>query len=113
LLGSRDWNITFTCSAQGVTLLLSGQPYSIAQLEANHPGEHPLRQAVRELIAKKQGTVRAGQAPFRPILRFEVPPDGQRAYLLAYAVLDSLHLPVVRHNIKPNEPKLEDYYRQP
>jgi hypothetical protein len=112
VVGNRDWNITLTCSPQGAVLLITQQQFALSVLQTTHQGEHPLRKAVRELIAHKQATVRPGEPPYRPILCFEVPPDGLRCYWAAADVLGDLQLPMIRHNINPYEPKLEDYYRK-
>jgi hypothetical protein len=112
ILGSRDWNVPFACDGKGVTLLLTEQQFSLAMLQTSYAGEHPLRKTVRDLIERKQALVRPGEPPFRPILHFEVPPEGLQAFLLSYAVLENLQLPVIRHNVKPNQPTLEDYFRK-
>jgi hypothetical protein len=109
VVSDRDWNVTLSCTAKGVKLLLTQEEFSLAALQTHYPGEHPIHQAVRQLVEKKQATVRPGEPPYRPTLRFEVPPDGLRPYLVANAVLQDLGLPVVRHNFNPNPPKEYNY----
>jgi hypothetical protein len=112
VMGNRDWNINIDCATQGITLLVTQEDYSLATLQAKAPGEHPLHKVVRELIARKEATVRPGEPPYRPILYFEVPPGCWRTYFLAQDLLADLQLPAVRRNVPPRQPKLEDYFRK-
>ena len=75
-------------------------------------GDNRLARIIRETIARRQATLRPGEAPYRPILRFEVYPDGVRAYFTAFQLLESLQLPMVRHNVEPAEPDLSTYFRK-
>ncbi len=54
---------------------------------------NPLLQCVQQLIDRKQATVRRGDIPYRPEVRFLVHPDADRTYHLAYPTLDSLAAP--------------------
>jgi hypothetical protein len=67
---------------------------------------------VQKIIARRQATIRQGEMPFRPIIRFRVHPDGLRAYYLAYPALESLGVPMSRENLQPEqEPKSNDLNR--
>jgi hypothetical protein len=68
-------------------------------------GASSLRQTVRGMIDRRQATVRFGEAPFRPQVRFLVRPDGLRAYFLAFPALESLKVPMTRDNIGRDENK--------
>jgi hypothetical protein len=100
LLGNRDWLIYLECNADGVVLKHGNQKFTREALAATTAGESTLAQAVRQLVAKRQATVRPGEPPYRPLLRFQVHPDGLRAYYLAYPLLDSLRLPMARENME-------------
>ena len=55
------------------------------------------------MVARRQASVRPGEAPYRPQLRFLVRPDGLRSFHLAYPALESLRLPMTRQDIDRNE----------
>lgn len=99
-LGSRDWIIAVECRADGVVLLATGQRLTNDELAR---GGSALPAAVRQMIARKQASVRAGELPYRPLVRFLVRPDGFRAYYLAYPVLEPLRLPMTRENLEADE----------
>jgi hypothetical protein len=98
LTGNRDWLIVVECGAEGVVLQPTGQRFPTAALQPTPGQEQLLVTAVRQLIVKRQATVRPGEAPFRPLLRFRVSPQGLQAYYLAYPLLDALRLPMSREN---------------
>ncbi len=99
VLGNRDWMILIECRANEVIVKPWGYRFPVAA-GAPHASEHPLVQKVRELIARRQATVRAGEAPYRPLLRFQVRPDGLRSYYFAYPLLDALRIPMSRENLE-------------
>src|SRR4029077_1819161 len=76
VLGNRDWLLYVECRADGVVLKYGNQRFSLAMLAQKSPGEHPLTTAVREVVARRQATVGPGEPPWRPMLRFQVQPDG-------------------------------------
>jgi len=100
ILGNRDWLIYLECNGEGVVLKQGNQKFSVAALSAPTKGDHPLVQAVRQIVDRRQATVRPGEPPYRPLLRFQIQPDGLRAYYLAYPLLDSLRLPMTRENME-------------
>jgi hypothetical protein len=100
LLGNRDWFITLDCRAEEVIVLSTGRRFSLATLQATVAGEHPLVQEIRQLIARRQAAVPAGEPPWRPVLRYRVDADGLRSYYLANALLSVLHLPAQRENLE-------------
>ena len=103
ILSNRDWPIYIECTATGVTVKQGGEKFTIDALAAPTRGEHPLAQTIRQMIARRQATVRTGEPPYRPMLRFQVRPDGMRAYYLAYPLLDGLRLPMARENLEANK----------
>jgi hypothetical protein len=56
--------------------------------------------AVRQIIARRQATVKAGEAPYRPKIRFRVHPDGQRSYYCAYPLFEGLGIPMARQDLE-------------
>jgi hypothetical protein len=100
LLGNRDWIIFVECSRQAVVVKQGKQRFTVETLEAAPNGPHPLTEAVRQMIARRQATVRAGEPPFRPMLRFQVQPEGLRTYYLAYPLLAPLGVPMARENVE-------------
>jgi hypothetical protein len=63
----------------------------------------PLLAALREMIDRRQATVRPGEPPYRPHIRFKVWPEGLRTYYLAYPALEVLQVPMTRENRKRDE----------
>jgi hypothetical protein len=101
LSGSRDWALSVECTADGV-VLPTGEKITAKSL-AGPEGGKALRSAIEGLIARKQATVREGEPPYRPIVRFLVHPDGLRLYHMAYPTLEPLQVPIVRQNVEPEE----------
>jgi hypothetical protein len=57
------------------------------------------------MIVRRQATVRPGEPPYRPYIRFQIRPDGLRSYYLAYPVLENLGIPMARQDLEAEEPK--------
>lgn len=112
LTGNRDWYIPVVCKAGEISLPLSRRRFSVNSLVSSAPGDNPLTQTMRQTIMRRQIQRQPGQPPYRPILRFEVWPDGLRTYHLVYPMLEELHLPMVRRNVPLHEPDLSDFYRK-
>ena len=51
------------------------------------------------LVDRRQASVRPGEPPYRPLLRFQVHPDGLRGYYFAYPLLERLRIPMSRENL--------------
>jgi hypothetical protein len=100
LLGNRDWIIFVDCSRSAVVVKQGNQKFTVETLEAAPQGAHPLTEAVRQMIARRQATVREGEPPYRPLLRFQVQPEGLRSYYLAYPLLAPLGVPMARENVE-------------
>src|SRR5436305_1621069 len=50
------------------------------------------------------GTVRQGEPPYRPLVRFRVHPDGVRSYYFAYPLVEILGVPMSREYVEPPNP---------
>jgi hypothetical protein len=106
LFTNRDWVVPLECTAGGLVLTLTGQRFPLAALARREGDNNPLKLAVQQLIARRQMSVRPGEPPYRPQIRFRVWPDGLRAYHLAYPALEALHVPMSRENVeREEEPK--------
>jgi hypothetical protein len=44
--------------------------------------------------------VRPGEAPYRPVIRFQVSKEGLRSYFHAYPLLEPLRVPMTRENVE-------------
>jgi hypothetical protein len=105
LVGNRDWIIPIECTADALVVFPSGQRIAIAQLVTGQAGRNPLVEIIQQMVARRQATVRPGEPPYRPMIRFRVRPDGLRSYHLAYPALEVLQLPMTRENVDPEEGK--------
>ena len=74
-----------------------------ASVLAGTAGGNPLLLCVQQLIDRKQATVRTGDAPYRPEVRFLVHPDADRTYHLAYPMLDALAAPKTAEPLEPED----------
>jgi hypothetical protein len=98
LISNRDWVIAIECKADAVVVKPWGLRFPATA--ATDGKEHPLVVAVRNMIARRQATVRPGEPPYRPLLRFQVHPDGLRSYYFAYPLLEILRVPMSRENLE-------------
>src|SRR5262249_355643 len=97
--GSRDWIIAVECLQDAVIVHPYGQRIGTTAL-APAGAENALQRAVRQLIERRQATVRPGEPPYRPQIRFLVRKDGLHAYYLAYPALEALRIPMTRQNLE-------------
>jgi hypothetical protein len=102
-INNRDWVIPIECRADAVVVLPGGQTIASAALVAGAGDRNPLRDLVGGMIARRQATVRPGEPPYRPMIRFRVRPEGLRSYYLAYPALERLGVPMSRESIDPDE----------
>jgi hypothetical protein len=102
LSGDRDWIVFVECKTEGVVIYPTRLliPSSVLGLSS---GSNPLLQCVQQLIDRKQATVRRGDLPYRPEVRFLVHPDADRTYHLAYPTLDSLAAPKTAQDLAPED----------
>ena len=102
LIGNRDYVITVECTADTVLVPAAGLRLATVSLAAPG-GDNSLLQGVRQLIERRQASVRPGEVPYRPQIRFLVQPDGLRSYYTAYPALERLQLPMTRENFQPED----------
>jgi hypothetical protein len=108
--GDRDYVILVECRANAVVLHPFGTSFSAESLAPNNGGGALLQEAVGRLVARRQATVRPGEQPYRPQVRFLVRPDGLLSMHRAYPVLQGLHIPLSRQNLDADaEVNLSDY----
>jgi hypothetical protein len=100
--GNRDWVIGIECRGDAVVLLSTGATLPLANLY-QAGSTNPLQEAVRQMIARRQASVRPGEPPYRPQIRFLVRPNGFRSYYLAYPALEGLQVPMSRQNLDADE----------
>ena len=98
LIGNRDWVIPVECHADAVVLRNAGQKFAPTSLTAG--ADNPLLQSLRQTIARRQATVRPGEPPYRPQLRFLIYPDGLKTYYTALSAVDALGVTVTRQNVE-------------
>jgi hypothetical protein len=73
-------------------------------LSGGEGGGDRLVQAVRQMIARKQGTVRPCDPPYQPRIRFLIrPPGGLRSYYQSYPLLQAVGVPMARENLEAEE----------
>jgi hypothetical protein len=102
LSGDRDWIVFVECKTEGVVIYPTHLLVPVSAL-GRASGSNPLLQSVRQLIERKQATVRRGDAAFRPEVRFLVHPDAGRTYHLAYPMLDPLAAPKTAQTLAPED----------
>ena len=100
MLANRDFLLTIECFADVVALYPSGQVFSVARGPDQKNIDQALLQAVLSLIERRQATVRAGEAAYRPQLRFQVHPEALRTYFYVYPLFENLRIPMTRENLE-------------
>jgi hypothetical protein len=100
VVGNREWVIGVECKAGAAVLMATGLEVPLDSLRPAADGSNPLAQALTRLIARRQASVRPGEPPFRPQLRFFVRPEGLRSYYRAFPALEALGLPMTRENVE-------------
>jgi hypothetical protein len=103
LNGDRDWVIEIECGPHAVSIPLARLQLSAEQI-GSPDGAALLLQAVQRLIDRRQASVRPGEVPYRPQLRFVVKPGSLRTFHLAYPALQSLPIPKTRQDAAADEP---------
>jgi hypothetical protein len=103
LNGNRDWIITVECTPDALLIGPLRQRITMASLASGENGAAGLVHAVQQIIARRQATVRPGEPPYRPMIRFLVQPAGLRSYYTAYPVLETLGLSMSRENLLPED----------
>ena len=98
LLGNKDFVIIIDCHGDYVTITPGSMTYrwTTPNLQAT---DQALAQAVGNLIARRQASVRPGEPPYRPLVRFQVSNEGLRTYYHVYPLLEQLRVPMTRENV--------------
>jgi hypothetical protein len=98
LLGNKDFVIIIECHGDHVTITPGSKTYrwTTANLQET---DQALAQAVANLIARRQASVRPGEPPYRPLIRFQVSNEGLRTYYHVYPLLEQLRVPMTRENV--------------
>lgn len=99
--GDRDWVIFIECRANSLVVYPSRQEIPVAAL--GRGPNNPLVQQVRQMIDRKQATVRPGDMPYRPHVRFLVRPQFEATFYQAYPSLDGLTVPKSRQTLEPED----------
>jgi hypothetical protein len=100
VMGNRELIINLACYADGVVITPGGAAFNWTAAANARQVNEALVQTVRELIARRQATVRPGETPHRVVLRFVVHREGLRTMFRAYPLLESLRLPMVREDVE-------------
>jgi hypothetical protein len=103
ILGNRDYPILLECTEDAIRIQPWGIRFDVGTLPRRPDPNHALVQTINKLTTRRQATVRNGEPPYRPVLRFQIRAGGLRSYYLAYPLLESLRLPMTRENIEEEE----------
>jgi hypothetical protein len=98
LLANKDYIITIECFGDVTAVYPSGQVFKMNGVNQSGSDDALVR-AVTQLIARRQATVRAGDVPYRPMLRFQVHPEAMRTYFHVYPLFENLRIPMARENL--------------
>jgi hypothetical protein len=99
LIGNRDFVITLVCFGDHLTIYPGGKQHRWKGTDLAAT-DQAIVQYVRDLIERRQASVRAGEPPYRPLLRFQLAADGLRPYLHIYPQLEFLRVPMTREALE-------------
>jgi len=100
--GDRDYIIYVECRADGVVIYPARQLVPLSALQNDATG-NPLLLTLQQMIDRRQASVRPGDLPYRPQVRFLVRPEHERTYHLAYPTLDRLPAAKTRQTLEPED----------
>ena len=103
--GNRDFLILVECSGNSLLVTPGGLHIPADTLIQGPDVGRRLRESIAGLISRRQAMVRPGEPPYRPVIRFQVHPDGLQAYYLAYPALEPLGVVMTRENLRKEETK--------
>jgi hypothetical protein len=92
ITGNRDFVMTVECFEQKVSLSPPGKVFDLADAGA----VEQLANLMKTLVNGRQGTVRPGEPPYRPIVQFRVQPDGRRTFYSVYPRIAEFGFPMSR-----------------
>jgi hypothetical protein len=93
-VSNRDWIIAIECNEAGLTLYPARKQFPVDSLTRGSATVAALKGEIQRMIERQQARVREGEPAYRPIIRFLVRPDGMKAMLHAYPLLEPLQLPM-------------------
>ena len=99
VIGNKDFVITIDCYADHVNVFPGGQMFRWKSADTKAT-DQAFVQAITSLIARRQASVREGEPPYRPVIRFQVSADGLRGYYHVYPLLEHLRIPMTRENVE-------------
>jgi hypothetical protein len=102
LQGNRDVLIFLECRSDGV-IVCSTRKFVPLEALGHSPDHNPLTKAVRELAARRQSMVPAGEPPLRLQIRFLVRRDAGRTLQDASLALVELRLPLTQYALQPED----------
>ncbi len=99
LFAERDWVIYVECKFEEI-LVHPNRLVIPTNLLASDEGIKRFVLEIEKMIQRKQSTVRQGEPPYRPEVRFLVWPDGLRPYHLCYPALQIEGMKQKRQNLE-------------
>jgi hypothetical protein len=90
------------CKGNEAVLYPGGAHFAISPI-GKADGGNALAQALERMIARRQASVRTGDPPYRPQVRFLVRPDGLRTFFLAYPAVEGLKVPMTRQDLQADD----------
>jgi len=102
LFADRDWVIYVECKFEEI-LVHPNRLVIPTSLLASEEGVKRFVQEIEKMITRKQSTVRAGEPPYRPEVRFLVWPDGLKPYHLSYPALQLAGIKQKRQNLESED----------
>lgn len=97
VVGNKDFLITIECQADAVTVSPGSMRFQWTAAN-QQAADQALVQSIANLIARRQASVRSGEPPYRPLIRFQVSREGLRMYYHVYPLLEQLRVPMTREN---------------
>lgn len=102
LFADRDWVIYVECKFEEI-LVHPNRLIIPTSLLASEEGVKRFVQEIEKIIQRKQSTVRLGEPPYRPEVRFLVWPDGLKPYHLSYPALQLAGIKQKRQNLESED----------
>jgi len=102
LFADRDWVIYVECKFEEI-LVHPNRLIIPTSLLASEEGVKRFVQEIEKIIQRKQSTVRPGEPPYRPEVRFLVWPDGLKPYHLSYPALQLAGIKQKRQNLESED----------
>ena len=102
LFADRDWVIYVECKFEEI-LVHPNRLVIPTSLLASEEGIKRFVQEIEKMITRKQSTVRTGEPPYRPEVRFLVWPDGLKPYHLSYPALQLAGIKQKRQNLESED----------